>query len=116
MKFSFGSQQKVLSNNAEGRTMGSLIGQGVVGIALPALLAFILNGGVLRSSALAESRRWPLIGLVVAGCFLFSYSVTLGGIAIPPREATHWLPFVAVGAAVFGAILQFTVGFSRSVV
>ena len=81
--------------------MGSLIGQGIVGIALPALLALVLNGLVLRTSALTESRKWPFIGLIVAGCFVFSYSVIVGGIAFPPREATHWLPFIAVGAAVF---------------
>jgi hypothetical protein len=96
--------------------MGSLIGQGIVGVVLPALLAFILNGLALRASALAESRKWPLIGLIVAGCFVFSYGVTFGGIAFPPREATHWLPFVAVGAAVCGAMLQFTTGFGRSAV
>jgi hypothetical protein len=96
--------------------MGSLIGQGIVGIAVPALLALILNGLVLRSSALAESRKWPLIGLIVAGCFLLSYAVIFGGIVFPPREATHWLPLVAVGATVCGAILQFTSGIIRSVV
>jgi hypothetical protein len=96
--------------------MGSLIGQGIVGIALPALLALVLNGLVLRSSALTESRKWPLIGLIVAGCFVFSYSVIVGGITFPPREATHWLPFIAVGAVVFGSILQFTGGIARSVV
>ncbi len=93
--------------------MGSLIGQGIVGIVLPALLALILNGLVLRA-ALAESRKWPFIGLIIAGCFAFSYSVLLGGIAFPPREATHWLPFIAVGAVVFGTILQFTSGVGRS--
>jgi len=96
--------------------MGSLIGQGIVGIALPALLALVLNGLVLRSSALTESRKWPFIGLIVAGCFVFSYSVIVGGIAFPPREATHWLPFIAVGAAVFGSMLQFTSGVARSIV
>jgi hypothetical protein len=95
--------------------MGSLIGQGIVGIVLPALLALILNGLVLRA-ALAESRKWPFIGLIIAGCFAFSYSVLFGGIAFPPREATHWLPFIAVGAVVFGTILQFTSGFGRSIV
>ena len=96
--------------------MGSLIGQGIVGIALPALLALVLNGLVLRSSALTESRKWPLIGLIVAGGFAFSYSVIVGGIAFPPREATHWLPFIAVGAVVFGTMLQFTSGVARSIV
>jgi len=96
--------------------MGSLIGQGIVGIALPALLALVLNGLVLRSSALTESRKWPFTGLIVAGCFVFSYSVIVGGIAFPPREATHWLPFIAVGAAVFGSMLQFTSGVARSIV
>ena len=96
--------------------MGSLIGQGIVGIVLPALLALILNGLVLRAAALAESRKWPFIGLIIAGCFAFSYSVLFGGIAFPPREATHWLPFIAVGAVVFGTILQFTSGLGRSVV
>src|SRR5260221_2690799 len=96
--------------------MGSLIGQGIVGIALPALLALVLNGLVLRSSALTESRKWPFIGLIVAGCFVFSYSVIVGGIAFPPREATHWLPFIAVGAVVFGTMLQFTSGVARSIV
>jgi len=93
--------------------MGSLIGQGIVGIVLPALLALILNGLVLRA-ALAESRKWPFIGLIIAGCFAFSYSVLLGGIAFPPREATHWLPFIAVGAVGVGSILQFTSGVGRS--
>jgi hypothetical protein len=96
--------------------MGSLIGQGIVGIALPALLALVLNGLVLRSSALTESRKWPFIGLIVAGGFVFSYSVIVGGIAFPPREATHWLPFIAVGAVVFGTMLQFTSGVTQSIV
>jgi hypothetical protein len=76
----------------------------------------ILNGLVLRAAALAESRKWPFIGLIIAGCFAFSYSVLFGGIAFPPREATHWLPFIALGAVVFGTILQFTSGFGRSIV
>ena len=95
--------------------MGSLIGQGIVGIVLPALLALILNALVLRA-ALAESRKWPFIGLIVAVSFAFSYSVLFGGIVFPPREATHWLPFIAVGAVVFGTILQFTSGIGRSLV
>ena len=95
--------------------MGSLIGQGIVGIVLPALLALILNGLVLRA-ALTEGRKWPFIGLIIAGCFAFSYSALFGGIVFPPREATHWLPFIAVGAVVFGTILQFTSGVGRSVV
>src|SRR5260370_3348756 len=96
--------------------MGSLIGQGIVGIALPALLALVYNCLGLRSCALTESRKWPLIGLIVAGCFVFSYSVIVGGVTFPPREATHWLPFIAVGAVVFGSILQFTGGIARSIV
>jgi hypothetical protein len=96
--------------------MGSLIGQGIVGIVLPVLLALILNGLVLRATAFAESRKWPFIGLIVAVCFAFSYSVLFGGIAFPPREATHWLPFIAVGAVVLGTILQLTSGFGRSIV
>ena len=96
--------------------MGSLIGQGLVGIALPTVLALILNGLVLKAPTLTESRKWPLIGLIVAGCFVFSYSVIVGGIAFPPREATHWLPFITIGAVVFGSMLQFTSGVARSIV
>jgi hypothetical protein len=96
--------------------MGLLISQGIFGIALPALLALVLNGLVLKSSVFTESRKWPLIGLIVAGCFVFSYSVIVGGITFPPREATHWLPFIAVGAVVFGSMLQFTGGITRSIV
>jgi hypothetical protein len=96
--------------------MGSLIGQGIVGVVFPALLALILNGLVLKASGLAESWKWPLVGLIVAGCFLITYGVMFGGIAFPPREATHWLPLVAVGAAICGVILQFTTGLGRSVV
>jgi hypothetical protein len=96
--------------------MGLLISQGIFGIALPALLALVLNGLVLKSSFFTESRKWPLIGLIVAGCFVFSYSVIVGGITFPPREATHWLPFIAVGAVVFGSMLQFTSGVARSIV
>jgi hypothetical protein len=96
--------------------MGSLVGQEIVGIVIPAFLALILNGLVLKTSPLPESWRWALIGLIIAGCFLFSYGVAFGGIAFPPREATHWLPFVAIGAAICGAILQFTTGLGRSVV
>jgi hypothetical protein len=96
--------------------MGSLIGQGTFGIALPAVLALILNGLVLKAPTLTESRKWPLIGLIVTGCFVFSYSVIVGSIAFPPREATHWLPFIAVGAVVFGTMLQFTSGVARSIV
>jgi hypothetical protein len=55
--------------------MGSLIGQGIVGIVLPALLALILNGLVLRATALAENRKWPFVGLIIAVCFAFSYLV-----------------------------------------
>jgi hypothetical protein len=96
--------------------MGSLVGQGIVGIILPAVLALILNALVLKLSFLGQSWRLPLIGLIIAGCFLFSYGVAFGGIAFPPREATHWLPFVAIGAAVCGAIFEFTTGVGRSVV
>jgi hypothetical protein len=96
--------------------MGSLIGQGISGIVFPAFLALILNGLVLKTSRLAENWRWPLVGLIIAGCFLFSYGVAFGSIAFPPREATHWLPFVAIGAAICGAILQLTTGLGRSVV
>jgi hypothetical protein len=96
--------------------MGPLIGQGIFGIALPTVLALILNGLVLKTPTLPESRKWPLIGLIVAGCFVFSYSVIVGSITFPPREATHWLPFIAVGAVVFGSMLQFTSGVARSIV
>jgi hypothetical protein len=96
--------------------MGSLIGQGTFGIALPTVLALILNGLVLKAPTLTESRKWPLIGLIVAGCFVFSYSVIVGSIAFPPREATHWLPFSTIGAVVFGSMLQFTGGVARSIV
>jgi hypothetical protein len=96
--------------------MGSLIGQGLVGIALPTVLALILNGLVLKAPTLTESRKWPLIGLIVAGCFVFSYSVIVGSIAFPPREAAHWLPFITIGAVVFGSMLQFTGGVARSIV
>ena len=96
--------------------MGSLVGQGIVGIVLPAFLALILNALVLKPSFLGQRWRWPLIGLVIAGCFLFSYGVALGGIAFPPREATHWLPFVAIGAAICGAVIEFSTGVGRSVV
>jgi hypothetical protein len=96
--------------------MGPLIGQGIFGIALPTVLALILNGLVLKTPTLPESRKWPLIGLIVAGCFVFSYSVIVGSITFPPREATHWLPFIAVGAVVFGSVLQFTSGVARSIV
>jgi hypothetical protein len=96
--------------------MGSLIGQGIVGIVLPAILALILNGLVLKAAALTENRKWPFIGLIVAVSFAFSYSVLFGGIVFPPREATHWLPFIAVGAVVFGSVLQFTSGIGRSLV
>src|SRR5258708_24356222 len=95
--------------------MGSLIGQGIVGIALPALLALVLNGLVLRSSALTESRKWPLIGLIVAGGFAFSYSAISAGIAFPPREDTHLLPFIAVRAVVFATMPQFTSWVARSI-
>jgi hypothetical protein len=96
--------------------MGSLVGQGIVGIVIPAFLGLILNGLVLKICPLAESWRWALVGIIIAGCFLFSYGVAFGGIAFPPREATHWLPFVAIGATICGAILQFTTGLGRSVV
>jgi hypothetical protein len=38
--------------------MGSLIAQGIVGVLLPAVLALILNGLVLRISGLGEVRKW----------------------------------------------------------
>jgi hypothetical protein len=96
--------------------MGSLIGQGIVGIVLPALLALILNGLVVKAATLTENRKWPFIGLIVALSFAFSYSVLFGGIVFPPREATHWLPFIAAGALIFGTVLQFTSGIGRSLV
>jgi hypothetical protein len=96
--------------------MGSLVGQGIVGIVIPAFVALILNGLVLKTSLFGEIWKWPLVGLIIAGCFLFSYGVAFGGIALPPREATHWLPFIAIGAAICGAISQVTTGFGRSFV
>jgi hypothetical protein len=77
--------------------MGSLIAQGFVGVVLPALLALVLNGFVLRARALSENRKWALIGLIVVCGFVFSYSAAFGGIAFPPREATHWLPYTTAG-------------------
>jgi hypothetical protein len=60
--------------------MGSLIGQGIVGIVLPALLALILNGLVLRAAALTESRKWPFIGLIIAVCFALVIASCLAGL------------------------------------
>jgi hypothetical protein len=96
--------------------MGSLIGQGIVGVALPALFALILNGLVLKAPAFGENRKWPFIGLIVVSCFVFSYSATFGGLAFPPREATHWLPYTAIGALIFGVVLLMIGGVVRSVV
>jgi hypothetical protein len=91
--------------------MGSLIGQGIAGVIFPALLALILNGLVLKLSAVSEDRKWPLIGLIIVGCFVISYGVAFGGVAFPPREATHWLPYTAIGALLFGIVLVTTGGF-----
>jgi hypothetical protein len=96
--------------------MGSLIGQGIAGVVFPALLALILNGLVLKVSAFGKNRKWPLIGLIVVCCFVFSYSVVFAGVAFPPREATHWLPYVALGALFFGVVLLNTSGVISSIV
>jgi hypothetical protein len=96
--------------------MGSLIGQGLVGVALPALLALILGGLVLKIPTFGENQKWPFIGLIVVCSFVFSYSVALGGLVFPPREATHWLPYIAVGALFFGIVLLNTSGVGRSIV
>lgn len=96
--------------------MGSLIGQGIVGVALPALFALVLSGLALKVSAFSENRKWALIGLIVVCCFVFSYSTAFGGVAFPPREATHWLPYAAVGSLLFGILLLNTNGVIRRVV
>jgi hypothetical protein len=96
--------------------MGSLIGQGIVGVAVPALLALILNGLVLKVSVFGENRKWSLIGLIIVCCFVFSYGVVSGGLAFPPREAIHWLPYTAVGALLCGIVLQATNGVVQNVV
>jgi hypothetical protein len=96
--------------------MGSLVGQGIVGVALPALLALILNVVLLRIQAAGQSQKWLLIGLVISGSFVFSYSVGFGGVVFPPREATHWLPYTAFGAWLIGLILLVTKGFVRSAI
>jgi hypothetical protein len=90
--------------------MGSLIVQGMVGVALPALLTLILAGLVLKVPAFGENLKWPLIGLIVVGCFVLSYCVLFGGVVFPPREATHWLPYTAIGALLFGILLLITRG------
>jgi hypothetical protein len=89
--------------------MGSLIGQGIAGVIFPALLALILNGLVLKLSAVGEDRKWPLIGLIIVGCFVISYGVAFGGVTFPPREATHWLPYTAIVARLIAA---FAVGWT----
>jgi hypothetical protein len=96
--------------------MGSLIAQGFVGAVLPALLALVLNGFVLRARALSENRKWALIGLIVVCGFVFSYSAAFGGIAFPPREATHWLPYTAIGSLLFGTVLMLTASAVRAIV
>ena len=96
--------------------MGSLIGQGIVGVALPALLALILNGLVLKTRVAGGNQKWLLIGLVVAGCFVLSYCVGFGGMVFPPREATHWLPYTAIGAWLVGVILLVAKGIVRSAI
>jgi hypothetical protein len=96
--------------------MGSLIAQGMAGVVLPALLALILSGLVLRIAPLGEDRKWAVIGLVIVGCFVFSYSVAFGGFPFPPREATHWLPCIAIGAFFFGLLLLFARGVTKILV
>jgi hypothetical protein len=93
--------------------MGSLIAQGIVGVLLPAVLALILNGLVLRISGLGEVRKWAVIGLIIVCCFIFSFCVVFGGVVFPPREATHWLPFIAIGALVFGLLLSVSAGVAK---
>ncbi|HZC36000.1 MAG TPA: hypothetical protein VE242_10320, partial [Chthoniobacterales bacterium] len=95
--------------------MGSMIAQALIGVVLPALLALVLNGLVLRARTFSENRKWALIGLVVACCFAVSYGTAFGGIAFPPRDATQWLPYTAIGSLLFGIILMLTSGAVRSI-
>jgi hypothetical protein len=90
--------------------MNQMVVQSLQGVGLPSLAALIASAvwfGVFRRH---PRLRATGIGLILAGGIIWAYLLAFGGLAFPPRESTHWIPYVAGVVALVGCLQGIRLG------
>ena len=86
--------------------MNQMVSQSLTGVGFPTALVLVV--GALWLALFRRHARVRAIGIgwIVAGGICLAYLLAFGGFTFPPREAGHWIPYLAGGAALIGS-LQF---------
>lgn len=90
--------------------MNQMVVQSLQGVGLPALAVLIASAvwlGVFRKH---PRLRAIGIGLIFAGGIIWAYLLAFGGLAFPPRESGHWIPYVAGMVALVGCLQGIRLG------
>jgi hypothetical protein len=84
--------------------MNQMVAQALQGVGFPSL-------AVLVASALwfFVFRKYPRVrangvGIILAGAIIWAYRLGFGGLAFPPRESGHWIPYLAGVVALVGCL------------
>ncbi|HYZ74598.1 MAG TPA: hypothetical protein VE641_16085 [Chthoniobacterales bacterium] len=81
-----------------------MVVQSLQGVGLPSLAALIASAvwfGVFRKHPHVRAIG---IGLIFAGGIIWAYLLAVGGLAFPPRESGHWIPYLAGASAIVGCL------------
>ena len=84
--------------------MNQMVLQSLAGVGKPALFVFVASTLCFWLSKEHPRVRAVLLGLIGASGIVWAYSSATGGLVFPPRETTHWIPYIAGVAAVAGCI------------
>jgi hypothetical protein len=90
--------------------MNQMVVQSLQGVGLPALAVLIASAawfGIFRKH---PRLRAIGIGLIFAGGIIWAYLLAFGGLAFPPRESGHWIPYVAGMVALVGCVQGIRLG------
>jgi hypothetical protein len=90
--------------------MNQMVVQSLQGVGLPALGVLIASAvwfGIFRTH---PRLRAIGIGLILAGGIIWAYLLAFGGLAFPPRESGHWIPYIAGVVALVGCLQIFRLG------
>jgi len=84
--------------------MNQMVVQSLQGVGLPSLavlIASVVWFGLFRKHARVRAIG---IGLIFAGGIIWAYLLAFGGVAFPPRESGHWIPYLAGAVAIVGCL------------
>jgi hypothetical protein len=93
-----------LSGTISSVPMNQMVLQSLTGVGQPALFVFVTSALGFWLFKEHPRVRAVLIGLIAAGGIAWAYASATGGIIFPPRETTHWIPYIAGVAGIAGCI------------